>query len=101
MAAIYSIWLQARSVVRIHTHPHNAVPLVWGLLRLAPIIILSSVTIFHVLYILCYVNKLVFNNTLGYIWLRHHRGAVAGLAHYAEISPIMLLIIQAVICFYF
>ena len=33
--------------------------------------------------------------------VKAHMGAVAGLAHYAEISPIMLLIIQAVICFYF
>ena len=34
---IYGIWPQARSVVYIHTHLRNAVPLVWGSLRLAPI----------------------------------------------------------------
>ena len=34
---IYGIWPQAQSVGRIHTHLRNAVPLVWGSLRLAPI----------------------------------------------------------------
>ena len=35
---IYGIWPQAQSVGLIHTHLRNAVPLVWGSLRLAPII---------------------------------------------------------------
>ena len=34
---IYGIWPQAQSVSCIHTHLCNAVPLVWGSLRLAPI----------------------------------------------------------------
>ena len=33
---IYGIWLQAQSVVYIHTHLRNEVPLVWGSLSLAP-----------------------------------------------------------------
>ena len=35
---IYGIWLQAHMYSRIHSHLHNAVPLVWGLLRLIPTI---------------------------------------------------------------
>ena len=35
---IYGIWPQAHSVGHIHTHLCNAVPLMWGSLRLAPII---------------------------------------------------------------
>ena len=34
---IYGIWPQASKQARIHTHFRNAVPLVWGSLRLAPI----------------------------------------------------------------
>ena len=34
---IYSIWPQASKHVRTLTYFHNAVPLVWGSLRLAPI----------------------------------------------------------------
>ena len=35
---IYGMWSVGRSVCRIHTHLRNAVPPVWGSLRLAPII---------------------------------------------------------------
>ena len=34
---IYGIWPRPHTYVRIHTHLRNAVPLVWGSLRLAPI----------------------------------------------------------------
>ena len=40
---IYGVWLQARMYIGIHTHLRNAVPLVWGSLRLALMIIFQKI----------------------------------------------------------
>ena len=42
MFKIYSIWPHTNKQANIHTYMQNAVPLVWGLLRLTPIIPISS-----------------------------------------------------------
>ena len=47
---IYGIWLQASKQANIHTHVCNAVPLVWGLLRLTPIILSDMAVSFSKTY---------------------------------------------------
>ena len=51
--AIYGIWLPAN----IHTHVHNAVPLVWGLLRLAPIMPIHFVVAAHCQELMSILNS--------------------------------------------